>query len=70
MTTTKVSSYGVDLYKVKINDGGTVEFDVGTGSVLVNGDLNVLGATTSIESSELIIADNTITVNRNCSRCY
>lgn len=63
MTTTKVSSYGVDLYKVKINDGGTVEFDVGTGSVLVNGDLNVIGATTSIESSELVIADNTITVN-------
>ncbi len=63
MTTTKVSNYGVSLYKVLVDDGGIIELDVGTGSVLINGDLNVTGATTSIESSELIIADNTITVN-------
>jgi hypothetical protein len=53
-----------DLYKLIIKEGGEIYLDVGnSGKVTVNGDLDVLGDTTTIGSSELIVADNTITVN-------
>jgi hypothetical protein len=61
--TAKISNYGVDLYKIAVNPGGTIQFDIGNGELIVNGDLTVNGNTTIIESSELVIADNTITVN-------
>lgn len=64
MSSAKILNASVDLYKLKINDGGAIEFDMGgTGGITVNGNLNVLGATTSIESEELAIADNKITLN-------
>lgn len=64
MSSAKILNAGVDLYRLKINDGGSIEFDMdGTGSVVINGSLNVLGSTTSIESEELTIADNKITLN-------
>lgn len=64
MAKSRVSNYGVDLLKQSINSGGVIEFDVGTGGeVRINGNLNVTGESTSIESTELIVSDNTITVN-------
>ena len=64
MAKSRVSNYGVDLLKQSINSGGVIEFDVGTGGeVRINGNLNVTGESTSIESTELIVSDNKITVN-------
>jgi hypothetical protein len=63
MAKSRISNYGVDLLKYSVNNGGTIEFDVGNGDVLINGNLNVTGESTVIESSELIVSDNTITVN-------
>ena len=60
-----IQKYGnSDLYKLIIADGGEIILDVGSaGKVTVSGNLDVLGDTTSIGSSELIVDDNTITVN-------
>lgn len=63
MSTSKVIKYGVDLYSVKVNNGGTVVYDVGTGDFIIKGNLTVEGNANIVESSELVIADNTITVN-------
>lgn len=64
MAKSRISNYGVDLLKYSVNSGGEVVFDVGAGGgVRINGNLNVTGESTSIESTELIISDNTITVN-------
>lgn len=53
-----------ELYKLIIKEGGEIVLDVGnSGKVTVNGDLDVLGDTTTIGSSELIVDDNTITLN-------
>lgn len=53
-----------ELYKLIIKEGGEIILDVGnSGKVTVNGDLDVLGDTTTIGSSELIVDDNTITLN-------
>jgi hypothetical protein len=53
-----------ELYKLIIKEGGEIVLDVGnSGKVTVNGDLDVLGDTTTIGSSELIVEDNTITLN-------
>lgn len=61
--TIKVDHYGVDLYKVKVNNGGTIEFDIGSGNFVVNGNLTVQGATTTIESQDLNVIDRVITLN-------
>lgn len=64
MSSSKIQRYGVDNYVLKINPGGTIEIDPGpTGAVTIDGDLTVLGNTTTIESIELVIVDNTITLN-------
>jgi hypothetical protein len=63
MSTSKVIKYGVDLYSVKVNNGGTVVYDLGTGDFIIKGNLTVEGNANIVESSELVIADNTITVN-------
>lgn len=63
MALSKVSTYGVDEYRLKINDGGNILLDPGSGGVTIVGDLDVLGSTTTIGSTELIVADKTITVN-------
>ena len=60
----RVNNTGADQYKVIVNDGGDIILSVGAGGkVTVSGDLDVQGASTSIGSSELIVEDNTITLN-------
>lgn len=59
----RVSQYGVDVYKITINDGGAIELDTPGGSVNINGNLNVYGNSTSIISEDLTVNDNTITLN-------
>lgn len=63
----RIEQLGVDYYKLKVQDGGNIVFDVGAtgGSVTVTGDLTVQGESTSIGSSDLVVEDNTITVNNN-----
>ena len=62
--TSKIASYGVDLYKLLINSGGVIDLDVGsTGEVIIRGDLTVEGSTTTIESTEIAIADRIFTLN-------
>jgi hypothetical protein len=63
MAKSKVNNYGVDLLRNSINSGGVIEFDVGSGTVLINGNLNVSGETSSFEVQDLLITDKTITVN-------
>lgn len=64
MSSSKIQRYGVDFYNLKINNGGLIEIDPGPdGAVRIDGDLTVLGTTTTIESQDLIIVDNTITLN-------
>lgn len=72
MSSSKIQRYGVDLYNLKINPGGEIRIDTQgtvngqsvTGSVIIDGDLTVLGETTTITSEDLIVSDNTITLNQ------
>ena len=60
----RINRIGVDKYTIAINTEGEILLDTGlTGKVTVNGDLDVLGAQTSIGSAELIVDDKTITIN-------
>ncbi len=60
----RINRIGADSYVIKVDNGGSIELDVGpAGSVTVTGDLTVQGESTSIGSSDLIIEDNTLTVN-------
>lgn len=60
----RINRIGVDKYTISINTEGEILLDTGlTGKVTVNGDLDVLGAQTSIGSAELIVDDKTITIN-------
>lgn len=59
----RVSQYGVDLYKITINDGGIIEFDAPGGAVNINGDLNITGNSSSVSSENLIVSDNIIVLN-------
>ena len=68
----KFRSHDVDTYKVTINDGGTVSFVAGdglspatTGTFNFFGNLNVVGSTTTIETTELAVTDKTITINKD-----
>jgi|DEB0MinimDraft_6_1074348.scaffolds.fasta_scaffold00005_31 hypothetical protein len=70
MPSAKISEYNVDLYRVKINDGGTVDFRAGdgltpatTGTFNFYGNLNVVGTTTTLDSQDLNITDNVIVLN-------
>jgi hypothetical protein len=64
MATTRVAQHGVDLYRLKINSGGLIDLDSGSGgTVIVRGDLTVQGTTTTIDSAELTVTDKTITIN-------
>lgn len=55
---------GVDKYTIEVNTDGEIVFNVGdNGKVTVSGDLDVLGDTTTIGSSELTVDDKTITIN-------
>ena len=59
----RVSQYGVDLYKVTINEGGVIELDAPGGVVKINGDLNITGNSSSVSSQDLIVSDNIIILN-------
>lgn len=59
----KVANYGIDLYKLKINDGGVIEFNTGGGSFSIDGDLTVSGSATFATKEDLLVSDNTITLN-------
>jgi hypothetical protein len=61
MSSSKIQRYGVDFYNLKINDSGVIRFDAA--EVTIDGDLTVLGETTTITSEDLIVSDNTITLN-------
>jgi hypothetical protein len=54
-------------YKVTVKTGGTIYLDTGfdTGTVEVSGNLLVRGETTTINTAELNIEDNIITLNSN-----
>lgn len=55
-------------YKLSVANGGTITFDPGSnGVVTVTGNLRVLGATTSVETSNLEIDDNLIVLNKGDS---
>lgn len=62
---TKIANYGVDLYKIILNENGVFDIDIGgeNGVLNINGNLNVTGTTTTVGSSDLVVTDNTITVN-------
>lgn len=60
----KIANFGVDLYKLSINSGGTIDLDAGSGgTVIVRGDFTVEGTTTTIESTDISIADRIFTLN-------
>ena len=65
MASSRIQDYSVDLFKIKTLPGGDIILDVGgnAGKVTINGDLEVLGDQTSIGSTDLVVTDNTITVN-------
>ena len=66
----QVNKIGVDKYTIQINEGGEIFLNPGlTGSVSINGDVSVAGTltagtSTSIDSEDLVIYDNTITINK------
>lgn len=49
-------------YKIAVQDGGTITLDTGnlTGDVIVTGNLEVKGTTTTVDSTQVTIADNII----------
>ena len=52
-------------YTIKVQDEGTITLDTGVevGEVRITGDLIVEGDTTTVESENLVVKDNIITVN-------
>lgn len=59
-----VNRIGGNYYKLQVDTGGDIILDVGTtGKVTIDGDLDVLGEQTSVGSTQLVVDDNTITVN-------
>lgn len=55
-----------DLYKLSVTSGGTIYLNTGTevGTVVVSGNLTVLGESTSVETTNMEIEDNIILLNR------
>jgi hypothetical protein len=49
MATSKVTHAGVDLYKIGINPGGTLEFNVESGTVKINGTLELTDVDLGVE---------------------
>ena len=61
----KIQTYGTDDYRLIINPGGKITLDVGTtGDVEIVGNLTVGGELTTINSTNLDIEDNIITLNK------
>lgn len=65
MSSSRIVSYGVDNYKIRLNDGGNFFIDTGDGigNVRITGDLTVTGEITQTEVNEVVVRDRTITVN-------
>ena len=62
----RINRIGADKYTIKVNADGDIVLDVGDdGKVTVSGNLDVLGETTSIGSSTLVVDDKTIVINNN-----
>lgn len=65
----KVNNLGVEKYTIQINEGGEIVLNPGlTGSVTINGDVDIAGSLTAgsstvIEREDLVIFDNTIRIN-------
>ncbi|CAB4125886.1 hypothetical protein UFOVP181_352 [uncultured Caudovirales phage] len=53
-------------YRVKVQDGGTITLDTGAeqGTVVITGDLTVLGNSTSIDTTNMVVQDNILVINR------
>lgn len=53
-------------YRLKVKDLGTITLDVGNapGKVVITGDLQVLGDTTTVDTTNLTIEDNIILLNK------
>jgi len=62
----KLVSIQDTVYKLSVNSGGTITLNTGNqvGSVVVTGDLTVLGNSTSVQTANLEIEDNIILLNR------
>jgi hypothetical protein len=54
-------------YTITVRDGGRIRLDTGVenGEVVITGDLRVLGVTTTIDTVNLTVEDNIITLNSN-----
>jgi hypothetical protein len=54
-------------YKLSVTSGGTITLNTGasTGTVVITGDLEVQGTTTTVDTATLVIEDRIITINRN-----
>ena len=54
-------------YTIKVQDEGTITLDTGNelGSVVVTGDLVIRGDTTTVQSENLTVRDNTIEINKD-----
>jgi hypothetical protein len=55
-------------YRVRVQSGGTITLDVGTGNpttgtVVITGNLDVKGTTTTVESTTTTVADNILQLN-------
>jgi hypothetical protein len=61
----KILNVSDSNYKVKVASGGTITFDTGAevGTVVVTGNIQIQGTTTTVNSADLIIDDNIIVIN-------
>jgi hypothetical protein len=55
-------------YRLRVQSGGTITLDVGTGNpttgtVVITGNLDVKGTTTTVESTNTTVADNILSLN-------
>ncbi len=55
-----------DSYKISVNNNGTITLNTGdqVGEVIITGNLTVLGTQTTVETTNLDIEDNIITLNK------
>ena len=62
----KLVSVQDSSYKLSVNSGGTITFNTGNqvGTVIITGDLTVLGNTVTIDTANLTIEDNIILLNK------